>query len=1435
MDLIAPDPPTVVLRGRDGELGRLQAALGVAGARVVVIAGPAGAGKSALAAAAASRSGLLIGAAHFPPSNALGAAPLAAAVEAALAAALEDLFDPAAALDTLSTGLGDAALAFAGLSRGVLQELAARAVGGVRLGGVTAAAERLGHALARVCRWLTDVRGELLLVLDDWARGGGETSALLARLLIEVPGLRILATERTDEPLRVTLPGPQVHIDLTPLGPSARTALVADRLDGDTAAATELIDFLENDAPLPFELIEAVEVLKASGGLARTDLGWTLDRGRAAGALGSTLAARLAGRIAEAGAGPRIVADGLAVLGDAAEILDLAAGLGLDYVDAQSFVRRLETLGVVRRAGEAVRFTHDRILSAVLDAMDPSRRQGLAGRLAEALRERGAPPAPFGRGAAMLNTRLAGGLATADPGPWATLFLEGAELARGVGAAGRAAAWSEAALQLARRAGPVPPRVFRERVHAAVERGEVELGKTLADEMLEVSRTPAERAEADEMRALVRRAAGDLDGAIAVAREALARIGVRIPPGTDRVRLAATAWGVLTTNVARARRQGRLDPAAMAVQAPLMRTLNATGSPLFEQEPMRAVMFAMSGIPARLVAGTAAGAGAHSVLCAAFGAFRQAARWAALSDELQGPGQPLRATALHYSTNFGYAVVQSRHAGAERVSAMERMAYAEGDLPVAAYANRRRALDRLLGGGDLAGMAATLDGCVETARRLGDQPTLVTIQAMRQFVANLAGPEPEPWRLAGEHFDSGRFEASPLSKAVHAARHVHMLEALLCALFGAWEAGAALYARSAGCFRPPAMQLLPQSWFFLTALALYRTGGRPARWRLAVLRRHARHNPTDHRHRVLLLEAEALRTRGRAGPALLRYEAALHAARLSGCALEHALVAGVAADGARDLGHAEAARRHAQARDGLLARLGATALLAHHGVEAAAPAEPGRLRELDAARDAAERTSRAKSRLLAEVAHELRTPLQGAVELLAAREAAPADGDAAALRDTLRHLATVVDDLADMGALEAGGIALTSAPFDPRRVVEQVREMLAAQAGARPVVIVGGPTPAVLGDEVRLRQVVSNLLTNALKHGRGAVTLAVDVTLHGRQADLRIEVMDEGPGLTAHELATVFEPFKRSAEARETEGLGLGLPIARRIARAMEGDLTARPRAGGTAFVFEVRLPVPADSPRAPEPHPQRVLLVEDVDLSRRVLTKLLAEQGCQVIEAADGLEALGLALAEPVDRVLTDQRMPGLNGSELCRRLRQGGFTGPIALASGADEPELREAVAGLEDVTVMSKPVDRGMLRSWLAAASQPRRAAVLQARVAELADALGPDAAAIFQEVPAQLERLAAELASALERLEAEEIVAASHRLAGFAAHFGLAEVAERSRRLQREAMAGPLAASAAASAARAVFEAARAVDWSPFGTGPREATAARLRDGETEPAL
>jgi CheY-like chemotaxis protein len=228
------------------------------------------------------------------------------------------------------------------------------------------------------------------------------------------------------------------------------------------------------------------------------------------------------------------------------------------------------------------------------------------------------------------------------------------------------------------------------------------------------------------------------------------------------------------------------------------------------------------------------------------------------------------------------------------------------------------------------------------------------------------------------------------------------------------------------------------------------------------------------------------------------------------------------------------------------------------------------------------------------------------------------------------------------------------------------------------------------------------------------------------------------------------------------------------------------------------------------------VLLVEDVDLSRRVLSGLLAREGCRVTEARDGREALAIWASSRPDCVITDERMPYMCGSELAQALRGKGFRGPIAIVAGADDADLRRKVNGIPQVVVLRKPLARAALQAWLKPAASPAKSSSVRTdRVRELVDALGPAADQVFSELPQELEALSKLALAALDGGEMSDVVEASHRLAGLAEHFGLSQVADAARALEAVARDGPrMLREERTSYARRIEAAVAAVSWARF---------------------
>lgn len=411
-------------------------------------------------------------------------------------------------------------------------------------------------------------------------------------------------------------------------------------------------------------------------------------------------------------------------------------------------------------------------------------------------------------------------------------------------------------------------------------------------------------------------------------------------------------------------------------------------------------------------------------------------------------------------------------------------------------------------------------------------------------------------------------------------------------------------------------------------------------------------------------------------------------------------------------------------REELHARQLAEATLQRQASELLALAEQidSARRETNRSRARAEEANAAKSHFIANVNHELRTPMAGVMGIVDLLLDAGLPAKAHALIRTLKGsagmLLALLNDILDFSKIEAGQPALETVDFSPRRVVGEVERLFAVTAAEKglvlPVALDPGLPFSLRGDPTRLRQVLANLVGNAIKfteRGRGDIRVHVLGLAPGAHEPpapmIRFEVEDTGIGMSAEQQGCLFRPFFQAdaSTTRRFGGTGLGLAISRRLVEAMDGTIAVESVPGrGSVFRVDLALPVGHGDAMAdaavPMPLPPvagrsgvRVLLVEDNGVNRMVVATMLTRRGCAVTSVPDGEQAVAAAGAADFDVVLMDMQMPVMDGvaaTQAIRRLPSCRRTVPIVAFTADALPEhLRlYRTAGADDVLV--KPVD-------------------------------------------------------------------------------------------------------------------------------------------------
>lgn len=467
-------------------------------------------------------------------------------------------------------------------------------------------------------------------------------------------------------------------------------------------------------------------------------------------------------------------------------------------------------------------------------------------------------------------------------------------------------------------------------------------------------------------------------------------------------------------------------------------------------------------------------------------------------------------------------------------------------------------------------------------------------------------------------------------------------------------------------------------------------------------------------------------------------------------------------------------------------------------------------RELRRSKAEAEKANRYKSRFLAMMSHDIRTPMNGILGMLDTLADSELNSTQARqlelARESGKQLNVLLNDIIEIVRAEAGKLELQPVPLPLARTVEGISEFWRV-ANANPKIEIsceiGGNLPArAMLDPTRFRQLIDNLLSNAIKYaGKGKVRLRA----FSNDANLRIEVVDEGPGISEEQQEKLFMDFKRlqSIDAAGGQSAGLGLAICRRLVEAMNGKIGVSSKVGkGSTFWFEIPLLAEADTADSAV-HDEgpaamhmpfdglRVLVAEDVETNREVVKAILEQMGCSFGLAENGREALSLLEAAEFDLILMDVNMPKMDGIAATRAIRTSGASYqhiPIVGVTAHVMSEEQDKLLSAGMNALVPKPIDRAMLYATIEdlignSFTPPKHAQVDMLdmdALGALLDALPEARRNIILSASIQdITKLTKQLLAAHGADDEEEVHRAAHSLKGVAGNIGAARLADALR--------------------------------------------------------
>lgn len=473
---------------------------------------------------------------------------------------------------------------------------------------------------------------------------------------------------------------------------------------------------------------------------------------------------------------------------------------------------------------------------------------------------------------------------------------------------------------------------------------------------------------------------------------------------------------------------------------------------------------------------------------------------------------------------------------------------------------------------------------------------------------------------------------------------------------------------------------------------------------------------------------------------------------------------------------------------------------------------------LKAERQEAERANRAKDEFLAVMTHEIRTPLNAVIGLADLLIAGEMIGDQRRHLSTIRasgeHLLSMINDILDHSKIDAGHMTLEEAPFSPRESAEEVILLMRESANVKglglELCIEGPVSERVTGDAMRLRQIMINLISNAVKFTTaGGVTLKLSASDPG--GAMTFSVVDTGVGMDEFTRSKLFRPFSQgdSSISRRFGGTGLGLSISQRLVKLMGGNITVESAPGlGSAFSFTLALPatskpttkVTRNTPSTRLPaFGGRVLVVDDREVNRQVAMAMVRRLGVEAEEVADGRSALARIAAGGIDLVLMDCQMPDQDGLATTALLRLGERPGtrlPVVALSAAVLPADRERCRQVGMDGFLSKPIRLDLLAEELSrflnkhanssdvtSAPQPKLSAdqppVLDAQVVATLRTLDRDPAGFQQLIDSYLRDASNTIAGIVfdgVSARRDDLAARAHGMKGAALTIGLGRLAQ-----------------------------------------------------------